>query len=146
MKEPLAGSDALVIFMPSGRRGRVPRGTSLLDAARQVGVEIESICGGRLTCGKCKVQVETGSFPKHGIVSKGDNVSPASAEETEFLRRRGAADCRLSCSAYVRDDLLVSVPEESQARKQIVRKSATKRVIEIKPAVRQVYVEVAPAD
>ena len=139
-------SDALVIFMPSGRRGRVPHGTSLLDAARQVGVEIESICGGRLTCGKCQVQVEIGSFAKHGILSKDENVSPPSAEESDFLRQRRASDCRLSCSAIVRGDLLVTVPEESQARKQIVRKSATKRVIEIKPAVRQVYVEVEPAD
>lgn len=139
-------TDALVIFMPSGRRGRVQHGTTLLDAARQVGVEIESICGGRLTCGKCKVQIETGAFPKHGIISKGENVSPPSTSESEFLAARHITDCRLSCAATVLGDLLVTVPEESQARKQIVRKTATKRFIEIKPAVRQLYVEVEPAD
>ena len=135
----------LVIFMPAGRRGRVPVGTSLLDAARQVGVEIESICGGRLTCGKCKVRIEEGVFQKHGIVSVERHVSPPSPEEADFLKRLGAQDCRLACAAYVQGDVLVTVPEESQARKQIIRKSATQRVIEVDPAVRQVYVEVEEA-
>ncbi|MFQ5341506.1 MAG: ASKHA domain-containing protein, partial [Anaerolineae bacterium] len=135
----------LIIFMPAGQRGRVPTGASLLDAARQVGVEIESICGGRLTCGKCKVHIEDGTFQKHGIVSGNGHLSPAGAEEAGLLKRLGAEDCRLACATYVQGDVLVTVPEESQARKQIIRKSATDRVIEIRPAVRQVYVEVEEA-
>lgn len=131
--------------MPAGRRGRVPRGTSILEAARQVGVEIESICNGRLTCNKCKVHIEEGSFEKHGIMSAADHVSPPSAEEVEFLKRLGAEEQRLSCVACVQDDVLVTVPEESQARKQIIRKSATERAIEVRPAVRQVFVEAEPA-
>lgn len=140
-----AEKQPLVIFMPSGRRGRVPTGTSLLEAARQIGVDIESICGGRLTCGKCKVQIEDGTFQKHGIVSRPGHVSPPSQEEADFLRRKGAEECRLSCSTYVRDDVLVTVPPESQGRKQIIRKAASERVIEVEPAVRQVYVEVPEA-
>ncbi|HPV08347.1 MAG TPA: 2Fe-2S iron-sulfur cluster-binding protein, partial [Aggregatilineales bacterium] len=134
-----------VIFMPSGRRGRVPVGTTLLDAARSVGVEIESICGGRLVCGKCKVRVEEGVFQKHGIVSLPDNVSPPSDDERAYLIEHNIEGYRLSCAARALGDLLVTVPEESQARKQIVRKAAGDRVIEVDPAVRQVYVEVAPA-
>ena len=65
----MTGQDPLVIFMPSGRRGHFAPGTTVLDAARELGLGIESICGGRLTCGKCKVQVEEGEFAKHGIVS-----------------------------------------------------------------------------
>ena len=41
--------------------------------------------------------------------------------------------------------LLIFVPEESQGQKQIIRKTATERVIEIAPAIRQVYVEVDEA-
>jgi uncharacterized 2Fe-2S/4Fe-4S cluster protein (DUF4445 family) len=144
-QEHASDAQSTVIFMPAGRRGRVPAGTSLLDAARQLGVEIESICGGRLTCGKCKVRVESGPFQKHGIHSQTDHVSPPGADEAGFLKRLGAEDHRLACSACVHGDLLVTVPEESQARKQIVRKAATERVIEVKPAVRQVYVEVGQA-
>ncbi|MEW6717947.1 MAG: ASKHA domain-containing protein [Chloroflexota bacterium] len=132
----------LVIFMPSGLRGRIPAGTTLLDAARQVGVEIESICGGQLTCGKCKIRIETGTFPKHGIRSEERHVSPTSPEEAELLKAERAQGCRLACSTTLLGDVLVTIPEESQTRKQIIRKSATERPIEVQPAIRQVYVTV----
>ncbi len=140
-----APNDPLVILMPSGRRGRVAPGTSLLDAARQMGVEIESICGGRLTCGKCKVRIEEGTFQKHGITSGKAHVSPPSAEERELLENMHATGFRLSCSCFVEGDVLAFVPEEARAHKQIIRKTATERVIEINPAVRQVYVKVEEA-
>lgn len=138
-----SGDTARVIFMPSGRRGEVPVGTTLLDAARGMGVEIESICGGRLVCGKCKVQIEEGVFQKHGITSGADHVTPPGVDESAYLAEHNIKGSRLSCAARVMGDVLVTVPEESQARKQIVRKAAGERVIEIDPAVRQVYVEVA---
>lgn len=137
--------DLVVIFVPSGRRGRVAQGISVLDAARQMGVEIESICGGRLTCGKCKVRIEDGVFQKHGIVSKPDHVTPPNEDERSFLKRLGDDEHRLSCAACIKDNVLVYVPEESQAQKQIIRKTASERQIEILPAVRQIYVEVDTA-
>ena len=136
------GTEHLVIFMPSGRRGRVRHGENLLDAARHMGVEIESICGGRLTCGKCRVRVEEGHFAKHAITSAADHVTAVSEGETRLLERLHSSDCRLSCNARVSGDVLVFVPEESQAHKQIIRKAATERVIDVQPAIRQVYVEV----
>ncbi|MCL4263104.1 MAG: DUF4445 domain-containing protein [Anaerolineae bacterium] len=133
--------------MPAGRRDRVMPGQSLLDAARQVGVEIESICGGRLTCGKCKVVVEDGRFEKHAITSTADHLTPPGDEEVALLARMGVnGDGRLACAACVTGDVLVFVPEESRAHKQVIRKSATERVIEIAPAIRQVYVEVDEAE
>lgn len=110
-----------------------------------MGIEIESICGGRLTCGKCKVQIEQGNFQKHGLISNPSHLSPASQEEQRLLSRLNSSDCRLSCAAYVYGDVLVTVPEESRAQKQIIRKSATERIIEIAPAIRKVYVEVDQA-
>jgi len=136
----------LVIFQPSGRRGEVPEGTILLDAARDLGVEIESICGGQQTCGKCKILVEEGDFHKYGIHSSADQLSPmGEAERDYWARRRIDGDFRLSCAACVQGPLVITVPEESQARKQIVRKSATERVIELDPAIRQYYVTVTPS-
>lgn len=145
MEKQEANDQNLVIFMPSGRRGQVESGQSLLEAARQLGVEIESICNGRLTCGKCKVQIEDGTFAKHGITSGQDHLTPASEKERDLLRSLNSEDCRLSCSAHVQGDILAFVPEESRAQKQIIRKSATERAIDINPAVRQVYVEVDKA-
>jgi len=110
-------------------------------------VEIESICGGQQTCGKCKILVEEGNFPKHGVHSSADHLSPMGEAEHAYWERRKTGDkgYRLSCAAQVRGQLLITVPEESQARKQIVRKSATERVIELDPAVRQYYVNVTPS-
>jgi len=137
--------EPLVIFMPSGRRGRVEPGTSLLDAARDLGVEIESICGGHLTCDKCKVRIEEGRFQKHGIESSGSHISSVSVAEQELLGKMVEQGYRCSCSALVQGDVLVFVPEESRAQKQVIRKAATDRAIEVDPAVRQVYVVVEEA-
>ncbi len=131
-----------IALMPSGRKGSVPRGANLLRAAQELGVELESICGGRQTCGKCQVIVEEGSFPKHGITSKADNLSAPVADEQEYLRNGR----RLACAAEVLGDVLITVPEESQARKQVIAKAASARAIEIDPAVRQIYVELQPPD
>ncbi len=148
-----ANGEYQVIFMPSGRRGTARAGESLLDAARRLGVEIESICGGRLTCAKCKVHVEEGEFAKHAIRSAPDHVSPPGDKEIDLLARTNGnaprdetSVCRLSCTALVHGDVLVYVPEESRAHKQVIRKSATDRVIEVDPVVRLVYVEVTQAE
>lgn len=138
--------DPFVIFMPSGRRRNVPQGTSLLDAAREMGVEIESICGGKLTCGKCLVRIEEGTFQKHGITSASNHVTPQSETEQKLIQRKSGNGYRCSCTALVNDDVLVFVPEASRANKQIIRKSARDLAIEIAPALRQVYVEVDSAE
>jgi len=143
----------LVILQPSGRRGHVEDGVSLRAAARELGVEIESICAENATCGKCKVLVEEGAFERYGITSSRDHLSPITADEAGYFAHRPAllqsrgwevGQVRLSCQAKVHGDVLISVPEESQGNKQIVRKSATQRRIDIKPSIRKYLVEMAP--
>ncbi|MGB7096255.1 MAG: ASKHA domain-containing protein [Anaerolineales bacterium] len=131
--------------MPSGRKGQVPIGSNLLQAAQELGVELESICGGRQTCGKCQIIVEEGNFPKHGITSRSNHISDPSDLEREYDREHNLNGRRLACAAQVLGDILITVPEESQANKQIIAKAATERTIEVNPAVRQLYVEVEPA-
>ena len=70
-----ATADPQIIFTPSGRRGRAPAGTTVLDAARSLGVDIDSVCGGRGICGRCAVVPAFGSFPKHGITSSPEHLS-----------------------------------------------------------------------
>ena len=136
----------MVIFMPSGRRGLVPAGTTVLEAARELGVSIASICGGNMTCNKCLVKLESGEFAKHGIRSDDKHLSPATEAEVALLEELESQDCRLSCQAQVQGDSLLFVPEESRTREQIIRKSATERVIKLLPAIRRYYVKVAPAE
>jgi len=141
----MADQGSMVVFMPAGRRGAFAEGTTVLDAARELGVGIESICSGRLTCGKCKVRVEEGQFAKHAITSAADHLTAAGSEERELLHSMHADDCRLSCTAQVTGDVLIYVPEESRAHKQVIRKAAGNRVIDVDAAVRQIYVQVEDA-
>jgi uncharacterized 2Fe-2S/4Fe-4S cluster protein (DUF4445 family) len=136
-------AEPLVIFTPSGRRGRFPKGTTILDAARALGVDIDSVCGGRGICGRCQVEQSVGSFAKHGIESRPENLSPFDAVETEYRDQRGlAAGRRLSCTAHLRGDAVIDVPPESQVYRQVVRKGLDVRDFHIDPVVRLHYVEV----
>jgi len=135
----------LVVFQPQGTAGRVTEEQTLQEAARELGVGLQSICGGRLTCGKCRVRVEEGSFPRFGIQSSMAHLSPVLEEERSALEKGGGCDgYRLACAAKVYGDVVLFVPEESRADRQIVRKSVTERAIAVKPALRQYYVELAP--
>lgn len=135
-----------VIFQPAGRQGLIPVGTSLLDAARQLGVEIESICGGRQTCSKCQVRVEEGAFARYGIESSAEHVTGEGEREAAYRLDKGLLPgCRMSCDARVVGDVVVTVPEESRAHKQVVRKAAAARPVTLDPVVRLCYVELPPA-
>jgi uncharacterized 2Fe-2S/4Fe-4S cluster protein (DUF4445 family) len=139
--------DALVVFMPSGRRGRFPIGTPLLQAARGLGVDIDSVCGGRGICGRCQVELSEGEFAKLGVASKADHLSGFGAIEKRYAERRGLKPGRrLSCSTLLYGDAVIDVPSESQVHKQVVRKRAEMRAIELDPVVRLHYVEVAEPD
>ena len=127
----------LVIFQPSGQRARIEKGKNLLEAAREMGVDIESICGGQKTCGKCKVRVQEGFFERYGIRSKADHLSPlAEEEEQELTKDEIEQGYRLACAANVLGDILLFVPEESRGGTQVVRKEVTLRKININPAIK----------
>jgi uncharacterized 2Fe-2S/4Fe-4S cluster protein (DUF4445 family) len=142
-----------IILQPSGSRGQVEEGQSIRSAARDLGVEIESICAENATCGKCMVLIEEGRFEKYNIDSRRENVSAMTPEEAEYFARRPkllkdkgweVGQVRLSCQCKIQGDILINVPEESRGNKQIVRKSATQREIEIKPSIRKYLVSMTP--
>jgi uncharacterized 2Fe-2S/4Fe-4S cluster protein (DUF4445 family) len=114
--EPLAARDAKIVFMPSGRRGVFSHGTALLDAARSIGVDVDSVCGGRGLCGRCRVVA---------IHSRAEHLSPVGEAEKRFSERRRVleANHRLSCQALIQGDLVIDVPAESQMHRQVVRRS-----------------------
>ena len=122
-----------VIFHPSGRKGRILEGKTILEASMELGVEIESLCGGVRNCGKCKVKLLEGK------------LSPYTDEEAKFITEiERAKGYRLSCAAQIRGDVLIFVPEESFIQKQLVRKEITEKPIEIKPCVIPCFVELTP--
>ena len=143
-------NDALVVFMPSGKRGRFPRTMPVLDAARSLGVDIDSVCGGRAICGRCQVEVADGEFAKHGISSSSASVSAAGDAEKLFVNRRTRQGLdegrRLSCQTLVQDDVVIDVPASSQVHHQVVRKPHEAHDISIDPVVHAYFVEVAEPD
>ena len=125
-----------VLFMPSGLRGQVPVGTSVLQAAQRLGVDLESICGGQGKCRKCQVLPQEGEFAKHGIVSRADHLSPLTETELHHQsRKRLKGRRRLGCNARILGDLVVDVPEESQQHKQHIAKAVTAYDIQVQPAL-----------
>ena len=137
-----------VVFTPSGRRGNFAHGTSVLDAARSLGVDLDSVCGGRGICGRCQVEVGQGDYAKHAISSAAENLSPVGAVEIRYAEKRGALKPgrRLGCQAQILGDLVVDVPPDSQVHRQVVRKRAEAHPIAVDPVVRLYYVEVAEPD
>ena len=142
-----SNQDALVIFTPSGKRGRFPHGTPVLTAARQLGVDLDSVCGGRGICSKCQITPGYGEFSKHGVTVEADALTEWNAVEERYKSKRGMIDGRrLGCQAKVMGDVVIDVPPESQVHKQVIRKSASQRDIVMDPATRALYVEVAEPD
>ena len=138
---------ALIVFTPSGRRGRFPLGTPVLGAARALGVDIDSVCGGRGICGRCQITVSSGAFAKHGITSLAGHLTGCNEVETRYAAKTGMPDGRrLSCQALIEGDVVIDVPPDSQVHKQVVRKRAEVRDIEMDPAIRLYYVEVEQPD
>ncbi|NBQ83322.1 MAG: drug:proton antiporter, partial [Alphaproteobacteria bacterium] len=105
-----SGSTVHIVFTPSGRQGHVPAGTTVLQAARSLGVDIDSVCGGRAMCGRCQVNVGEGDFAKHGIHSSADSVTPRSKVEDRYAEKRGLVQGRrLSCQACLQSDVVIDV-------------------------------------
>ncbi|MEZ2127201.1 MULTISPECIES: ASKHA domain-containing protein [unclassified Sinorhizobium] len=133
--------------MPSGKRGRFRVGTPVLEAARQLGVYVESVCGGRATCGRCQVSVQEGHFAKHRIVSANDHLSPIGPKEQRYASVRDLPEGRrLSCSAQILGDLVIDIPQDTVINAQVVRKAADERAIPRDAAVHMCYVEVDEPD
>jgi len=142
-----SAKDPLVLFMPSGKRGRFAVGTPVLDAARELGVYVESVCGGRGICGRCQVDVQEGQFAKHGITSTAESISEFGATEKRYAEKRDLKEGRrLSCSSTIQGDLVIDIPQDSQVNAQVVRKVDDGRLIERNPAIQLCYVEVEEPD
>ena len=138
--------DVEIVFQPSGRRGRVPAGTTILAAAQGMGVGIEAVCGGKGVCGKCRVIIEEGCFEKLGLVSSKAHVSGLSAVEEKFLSPEELArGYRLACLAQARESLVVTVPEESRTAKQVILEQGRERSYRLAPAVKQYSLVLPPA-
>lgn len=131
-----------VVFTPSGLSADVDTGISVLDVARQLGVDLDSVCGGRGICGRCQVTPTNGSFPKWGLTVSPDALSSVGPTETNYRGRRPLREeNRLGCSATVISDVVIDVPAESQVHRQVVRKNVDLTGVVVDPVVTLAFVE-----
>lgn len=138
--------DHAVVFTPSGKRGRVATGTTVLAAARQIGVDLDSVCGGRSICGRCQVEPMEGDFAKHGLTSSKDHLSGLTETERKFDAKKGLdPKRRLGCVAEICGDVLFDVPPESQVHRQVVRKRVEVEDLVVDPVLVLRYIEVRQA-
>jgi uncharacterized 2Fe-2S/4Fe-4S cluster protein (DUF4445 family) len=135
-----------VVFTPSGLTGSVEAGTTVLDAARRLGADLDTVCGGRGICGRCQVVAGVGSFAKWGIDVSADALSPPAELELDYHGNRPlVAGQRLGCSARICGDVVIDVPAMSQVHRQVVRKDLDLSPIVVDPTFSLYYVEVAAA-
>ncbi len=135
-----------VVFTPSGLSTDVVPGTPLLDAARELGVDLDSVCGGRGICGRCQVTVEEGTFAKWAIEVGPTSLNAVTETEVRYRERKGLApERRLGCCALVQADVVADVPPESQVHRPVVRKALALDDVTLDPAVSLAYLELAPS-
>ncbi|MFW6132863.1 MAG: ASKHA domain-containing protein [Planctomycetota bacterium] len=123
-----------VTFQPQGRTIYVLPGTKVVEAAARAGLPVETPCGGRGTCGKCRVQFSAAA------------PDPTAAENAALARDEVAAGWRLACQANICRESVVSVPAASRVAElhKILAERQTGAAAELSPAVRKVHVELTP--
>src|SRR5882762_1862996 len=116
-----------VLYRPFDKTTRVPPGTTLFSAAHWIGLPIDSTCGGRGTCGKCKVRVVEGA------------AEITTADHRLLRKEEIDGGWRLSCQTRIHEDMTCEVPQLLR-----VPKAATMglgRLVILDPNVRKVYAE-----
>ena len=137
---------ARIVFTPSGLDGEFGPETTLLDAARALGADLDSVCGGRGICGRCMVVPSVGSFSKWAINSNADQFGPLTSLETRYAERKGLGEGeRLACQLHAIGDAVIDIPPSSQVHRAVVRKSVELGDLVIDPLVTLLYVQIDPA-
>ncbi len=121
----------------------MPDGTTVLDAARELGVDLDSVCGGRGICGRCQIVPGAGDYPTWAIHAAPEHLSRPGSLETDYQGRRPLLEGhRLGCATEIRGDAVLDVPATSQIHKQVVRKGVVVDDLVIDPMISLHYLEV----
>lgn len=120
--------EILIIFQPDGKRVRIKREQTILEAARLAGVDLVSTCGGKGNCGKCRILIKADT----------KILNPLTKLEKQLLspeeRTRGY---RLACHTSVKGHLTVRVPEESRSGRQRLQVEGIKTRVKLNPMIRK---------
>jgi uncharacterized 2Fe-2S/4Fe-4S cluster protein (DUF4445 family) len=133
-----------VVFTPSGHGGNVEAGTSVLEAARRLGADLDTVCAGRGICGRCQITQSTGTFAKWAITSAPGALSAPGSLELDYHGARPLdPGHRLGCAALITGDVVIDVPAASQVHRQVVRKDLDLPALTVDPTFTLHYVDLA---
>jgi uncharacterized 2Fe-2S/4Fe-4S cluster protein (DUF4445 family) len=117
-----------VVFQPHGRKARFDHEITVLQAARALGVDINSICGGAGSCGKCIVKIVQGR----------ENLGDPTPEEVDHLGGdRLGEGYRLACRSQIMGDVVILVPEESRRAAQRLQSEGLDTPVALDPDIRR---------
>lgn len=121
-----------VIFQPDGKRARLKSGGTVLEAAKLVGADIASVCGGKGTCGKCRVIIK-------GEVK--DSKPITEVEKKIFSPTEISAGYRLACCTKVEGHLTVRIPEESRTGRQRLQIEGIETLVKLEPIIKKYFIK-----
>ncbi|UCF84360.1 MAG: DUF4445 domain-containing protein [Desulfobacteraceae bacterium] len=123
-----------IVFLPFEKKTELDGHLSILQLAQKTGLPLQSTCGGKRVCGKCKVVVEKTDGP----------LLPPSKREQEVLGALTDKGYRLACDTVLTHSSIVLIPDESQIKRQVILTSEVEHPypVRLRPNISQYYVEV----
>jgi uncharacterized 2Fe-2S/4Fe-4S cluster protein (DUF4445 family) len=124
----------IVVFYPDGKCVNADAGANLLELARSAGVSIDSSCGGRGACGRCKVLIKYGEV-RDKTQDTRLKTQDVGEEEDDSSLESGVLDLEpsyvLACQAEVIGDVVVEVPASSQFGEFQILQSGTEPAVDL---------------
>lgn len=108
-----------IVFQPYGKRVRVEKGTTIMEAAVAAGIPLETVCGGKGICGKCKVKLIKGR-------SLGGEIQEG---------------LMLACLTRIISNAVIEVPASTRLLQQKILVGGTEIKIPLNPNVRKLYLK-----
>ena len=122
-----------VVFEPEGKRVMMQPGVTVLEAAKKIGVGIRSECGGKGTCGKCKV-----------VIKDNKAVSKLTEAEMKHLSKLEIdSGYRLACQTRIKQNIVVTVPPESRIGERKIQVIGLERTLPLNPSIKKIHITLA---
>ena len=121
-----------VTFAPEGRSVFVMTGTSLIEAAGRAGIVLNTPCGGRGTCGNCRVEITLNA------------PAPSDADRQHLSEDEIESGMRLACQVRVTDEMRVDVPVATRFFDQKILTDGEGKPVELDPSVRKHHMVLPP--
>ncbi|MFQ6042124.1 MAG: ASKHA domain-containing protein, partial [Candidatus Poribacteria bacterium] len=117
-------------IQPENKKLLMPADTTLLEAITEAGISITAACGGKASCGKCRIIIEDGNLPL-----------PTDAELSILTEEQLRSGMRLACRTKLNGDMVITIPDTSRSLEIQILMGGASHPVELSPNVSKYYVE-----